>query len=175
MRFSSGATRSVEARGDPFTTRSVEARGDAFRSVARAPATVQDPEAAARDHVREQYPALPASVGDCADAVADGWAREWTADRDAVVGPLRAELRTRGLLARFPVVLAGAAAAAGYELPADPVPAPPYVVVTSRGPVLRATVADGRLVVRFDVFAVRRADGVRYVRADGDPLAVAFR
>ncbi|WP_336344475.1 hypothetical protein [Halalkalicoccus ordinarius] len=46
--------------------------------------------------------------------------------------------------------------------------APPYVTVTSRGPVLRATLSSGRLVVRIVLFDVER-DPVRYVRRGGRP------
>lgn len=135
---------------------------------------MQDVPAAVHEFVRAQHPDLPDAVTACADRVAARWDGDAATDRDRVVGPLRAELREAGLLERFPSVLVGAVDAAGYDLPATPVAAPPYVVVTGRGPLLRATLPDGRLVVRFDVFAVERAGAVRYVRADGDPLAVAF-
>jgi hypothetical protein len=45
------------------------------------------------------------------------------------------------------------------------------VTVTSRGPVLRATLPEDRLVVRIAVFAVER-DPVRYVRRGRRPEEV---
>jgi hypothetical protein len=63
-------------------------------------------------------------------------------------------------------------ALAGGRLQADPVPAPPYVVVTSVGPLLRATLEAGRLVVTVRAFRVERGDGgTRYVRDATDPSA----
>lgn len=123
-----------------------------------------------------------------ADAVAAGWQRldddrHATSDREAVVPELRAELAERGLLGELTRVLATAVDGAGYDLAADPVPAPPYVAVTSTGPVLRATVADGRLVVNIDCFEVVRGvegsgeNGVAYARTATEPaaaLAVSF-
>lgn len=101
---------------------------------------------------------------------------------DEVAGPadgldnrLRACLQERSRLHRLPDVLRGAVEAAGRELRAQPVAAPPYVVVTSVGPILRATLDDGRLVV--GVRAFRREDGA-YVRSAETPeeaLVVEFR
>lgn len=105
-----------------------------------------------------------------------------TADRDALVPVFRAVLEDRGLLAELPDLLAAAVDAAGYQLQAAPVPAPPYVALTSTGPVLRATVADGRLVVNVDCFEVVRGvqvagekrspeNGVVYARRATTPAA----
>jgi hypothetical protein len=124
--------------------------------------------AAVRAHLLGERGGLVATVGDCADAVASGWASEATTDRDAVVGPLRATLDRAGVLAELPTVLRECVAAAGGQLQAEPVAAPPYVVVTSVGPVLRATLDEGRLVVTFRVFAVERdgeGSSARYVRS----------
>ncbi len=138
---------------------------------------------AARSRILDAHADVVAGVVEAADTVADGWNggaagtgatdsdAPATTDRAAVVEPLRAELRARGLLDRAPAVLADAVTAAGYDLPAEPVAAPPYVVVTGRGPVLRGTVADGRLVVVLAVFRVER-DPVRYVRAGDGPAEV---
>lgn len=102
-----------------------------------------------------------------ADAVAaatDGPATR----REQIVAPLRAELDRAGLLERYPAMLVDAAEVLGETLPATPVAAPPYVTVTSRGPVLRATLPSGRLVVQIVLFDVER-DPVRYVRRGGRP------
>lgn len=140
------------------------------------------PAAAAREHLLAEHGETLQAVLDAADAVATGdpesqgdatgeggdaefgsaaagWlrlddGRLATPNRDALVPVFRAVLDDRGVLDELPELLAAAVDAAGYELPATPVPAPPYVAVTSTGPVLRGTVEDGRLVVRIDCFEV---------------------
>jgi hypothetical protein len=139
---------------------------------------VRDPAAAARGSLLDSHAEFLADVCDCADAVAETWEDPPT-DRRQVVEPLTALLRQRGLLAEFPAMLASAVEAAGYRMRATPVPAPPYVVVASTGPVCRATVSDGRLVVRLACFTVdRRGQTPRYVRSGttpADALSVEFR
>lgn len=131
-----------------------------------------DPAAAAREHLLAAHTATIDAVLDAADAVAADWprlddGRPATADREALVDPLRAELDRRGVLPELTDLLAAAVDAAGYALPATPVPAPPYVVITSTGPVLRGTVEDGRLVVALDCFEVVREPA-------GIPAAVGY-
>lgn len=123
---------------------------------------------AARARILAEHREPFATVLDCADVVADGWgagdARPATTDRDAVTGALRAALARAGVLERFPAVLRAAVAAGGGTLRGEPVAAPPYVTVASRGPVLRGTVGSGeRLVVTCEVFDVERWP-TRYVR-----------
>lgn len=152
-----------------------------------------DPGHAARERLLAAHAETLDAVLAAADAVAanaddgadDAWfrlddGRPATADRDALVPALRSELERRGVLDALPTLLAAAADAAGYELQAAPVPAPPYVAVTSTGPVLRATVADGRLVVNVDCFEVVRSveetegtggNGVAYGRTATTPAA----
>lgn len=126
--------------------------------------------AAAREHVSEERADVVAAVAACADAVADSWGRDWTDDGSGVADRLEACLSENGVLEVLPGVLAGAADAAGGELQASPVAAPPYVVMASRGPILRATLDDGRLVVRFDVFHV--TDDGRYERTPDESTVV---
>ena len=126
-----------------------------------------------RRRIQDEHAAIVDGIDHCATQVADPWDTARTTDRDAVVDGLRGALEATGLLEQLPLVLADAVDATGYGLQAQPVAAPPYVVVTSRGPVLRATIDPGRLVVRFDVFdvvrdretgqlpAYRRRNGVR--------------
>lgn len=118
---------------------------------------------AARAHLLAEHRETLQRVLDCADAVVAGWDGDATTDREAVTEPLRATLDRAGLLDRFPSLLAAAVRAGGGEVRGQPVAAPPYVAVTSRGPVLRATLAEGRLVVTVGTFEVERAP-VRYVR-----------
>lgn len=140
-----------------------------------------DPATRAREFVLDTHRETVETVLRCADAVADEWDGARTTDRAAVADPLRTELRARGVWARLPDVLAGAVRAAGYSLSASPVADPPYVAATSRGPMLRATVPDGRLVVLLCVFEIERdgEDGerVQYVRGPttaADAVRVTF-
>jgi len=124
-----------------------------------------DPAEAARDHVVEAHRDTVAAVIEAADAAAatlDG-----PADRDAVVTAL-ADALDSGVREALIELLVGAVAATDRQLQAEPVPASPYLVVTARGPLVRATLADGRLVVLVRAFE-RAGDGRRYVRAGGDP------
>lgn len=126
---------------------------------------------AVRAYLLTEHADLLAVTSDCADAVAAGWDGSSTTERSAVAGPLQTTLQRAGVLTRLPAVLAGAVDAAGGQLRAQPVPAPPYVVVTSTGPVLRATLDAGRLVVSIDLFTVERGaanEPNRYVRTTGD-------
>ena len=131
-----------------------------------------------RAYLHREHADVLQSAGRCADAVAERWDGETTSDRTAVVPPLTAALREAGVHDRLPGVLLGAVSAVGEQLQARPVAGPPYVVVTSVGPVLRATLAERRLVVTLELFTVRH-DGAapRYARrpADADPVSVEFR
>lgn len=129
-----------------------------------------DPDAARRHLLAERTPLIRRIV-DCADAVAAAWDGERdgspaTDDRAAVRAPLERTLDRAGVPSELATVLQESVAVAGGELPAEPAAAPPYVAVSSTGPVLRATLPDGRFVVRFEVVDV--ADG-RYVRSGTDP------
>lgn len=134
---------------------------------------MSDPDVAgARRRILAEYGDTVRAVVDAADAVATTWERETTGDRTAVAGPLERLLRERGLADRLVALLAEAVDATGRDVAADPVPAPPYLAITGRGPVLRGPVADGRLVVTLAVFAVERDGGARYRRVGSDPGAV---
>jgi hypothetical protein len=125
-------------------------------------------ESAAREYLLDAHEETVASVLRCADRVAGTWEADATTDREAIVEPLSRQLRETGLLARFPNVLSGAVSAAGLSMRATPVPAPPYVTVTGRGPMLRATVSAGRLVVLLRAFDVIHEGETRYVRGTDD-------
>lgn len=154
------------------------------RPRSRVPAA--DPASAARDHLLADYAEVIEAVLAVADHVAADWprmddGRPATTDRDAVTTPLRRGLQQTAVLDALPRLLAVAVDAAGYRLPAQPVAAPPYVAITSTGPVLRGTVDGGRLVVTIDCFDVVRdvGDGApRYARNGDDPaaaLSVTFK
>ncbi len=137
-----------------------------------------DRESTVRDHLGQSHADSLRSVSECADAVADCWEGPATTDRDRVVGPMRRALESAGTLSRFPQLLASTAGALGEDLSASPVAAPPYVLVTSVGPVLRATLSRDRLVVTLRVFDVQRGATTRYRRRPVPPaetVDVAFR
>lgn len=131
-----------------------------------------NPPRSAREYVRSEHRALVETTVDCADAVAAGWDGEATADRSRVVPPLEAALRRSGVVDALPAVIAGAVEAAGFSLAARPVAGPPYVAMTSQGPLLRATVPEGRLVVTLAVFEIERGEPTRYRRAGETPETV---
>jgi hypothetical protein len=114
--------------------------------------------------LRREEAALLAAVASAADVASEA------ADPPAELERL---LAAGGVTERFPRVLSALVAAVGRELQASPVADPPYVVVTGRGPVLRATLADGRLVVCLAVFEVER--GPTYRRVDGVTVDAALR
>lgn len=88
---------------------------------------------------------------------------------------LRAALRNRGILLTLPKVLGTAIDTVGYELSSNLVAAPPYVTVTSLGPVLRATLDAGRIVTTIKLFRVSNEGRYRYVRAsENHPLMVEW-
>ncbi|MFC3477484.1 hypothetical protein [Halobacterium litoreum] len=128
---------------------------------------------AARECVETEYADVVTAVGACADAVAASWGGDATEDASAVADRLESCLAERGVLDALPGVLADAVNAAGGTMQASPVAAPPYVVVTSRGPVLRATLDGGRLVVTVAVFRV--TGDRRYERAGGAPVTAELR
>ena len=70
---------------------------------------------------------------------------------------IKRALKERSVWKPLVETLSVAAGALGAPIRGEPVPAPPYLAVTSRGPVCRATLADGRrLLVRVELFAVER-------------------
>lgn len=110
-----------------------------------------------------------------ADAVVETWTTASVTERERVVDPLERGLRDRGVLERLPAVLETVATVLETSLVADPVPAPPYVVVTSRGPVLRATMPRRRVVITVAVFQVNRGSPVTYERREQLTLDVDCR
>lgn len=122
----------------------------------------------------EAHGGVLTEIGSCADGVAGGWDRGTARDRSAVVEPFEAALADRGIRAELPTVLETAVSTLGTELVASPVPAPPYVTVTSRGPVLRGTTPESRVVVTVAVFEpVENAAGYR--RRTGVDVEVVVR
>ena len=125
-------------------------------------------ERAVREYVLDTHEELLERTLACADCVAESWDGDATTDRQLVVEPFERTLQRGDVIDRLPTVLVDAVAALGEDLPAEPVAAPPYLAVTSVGPVLRATLSGARLVVTIQVFAIER-DPVRYVRGATTP------
>lgn len=82
---------------------------------------------------------------------------EWpVADGTVIRVPLDRLLKERGLPTPLLATLETTAATLDEEIRGAPVDAPPYYVVTSRGPLCRGTLADGRrLVIEFELFEVQ--------------------
>lgn len=125
-----------------------------------------------REHVLECHADTIRAVIAAADTVADRVEEPTGPNGAGVSAELERELTRRELVGPLVAVLVDAIGAAGIETAAQPVPGPPYVTVTSLGPVLRATGSRGRLVITLRVFAVDRTDGTQYHRTGDDPGAV---
>ncbi|KDE58146.1 hypothetical protein EL22_06900 [Halostagnicola sp. A56] len=132
------------------------------------------PVRACRRCVQREYESIIDGIDYCADAVSESWDGDSVGDRRRVVEPMQTALESAGILERLPIVLADSIESAGYELSATPVPAPPYVVLTSRGPICRATIEPGRILIRFDVFDVARDPEPVYHRLDGVQVSVSL-
>lgn len=131
-----------------------------------------DPSAKIRTCLLEDYRDLVVAVVDAAAEIVASWSSDWTTEREAIVNPLRRELARHELPTALTAALMEAIEASGIALLARPVPAPPYLTVTTVGPVLRATTSAGRVVVTFRVFEVERGDPTRYRARLAEPEAV---
>ena len=128
------------------------------------PVPAADVPAVVEARLREEESEVLDAVAHAADAAADATDPPGELDR---------LLSSGGVLGHLPGVLSRVVAATGRRMRATPVAAPPYVVVMSRGPLLRATLADGRLVVTLAVFEVER--GPTYRRVEGVEIDAALR
>lgn len=112
---------------------------------------MENPEAAVATHVHEEFPDVLAAIADdVASATAD-WPAAGVHDSGRVRTAIRTALQTSGVGGRLPRILESAVTELDASLPVAPVAAPPYVVVTSEGVLLRATLADARLVIQLQV------------------------
>jgi hypothetical protein len=130
---------------------------------------VSPTETATREAIGDSHQETLAAAVDAGRTVARAWPDETVSDADAVADPLERVLWERELPADLLAMLGTGAAAVDASIRGSPVPAPPYLAVTSRGPVCRATLSDGRrLVVESVLFDVERRPP-RYRFADPDP------
>lgn len=130
---------------------------------------MDDVPAVAVEHVRDRYPSLLDAVGAASDVAAEDWPAAGVADGARVRSSFRDALDAVGVRDALPGVLASTVDALGESLQARPVAAPPYVVVTSTGVLLRATLDDCRLVVELRAFEQRAG---RYHRRDSVTVTV---
>lgn len=131
-----------------------------------------DPADVARETFLQDHESLLADVLTAADEVATSWSSPPT-ERAEVVGPFRAALDERSVPSRAVDALNDAADALGMGTGSRPVPAPPYVVVSSEGLVLRLTEPESgdRLVATVFAFDIERDGDTRYVRGPSEPAA----
>jgi hypothetical protein len=108
-----------------------------------------------RRRILDEHRDTVAAVVEAGAVVASG-VDDWpVTDGDQIRRPLDAVLGDRGLDSPLLGLLGTGADALETEIEGQPVAAPPYLVVTSRGPLCRGTLADGeRLVVELSLFAV---------------------
>jgi hypothetical protein len=117
------------------------------------------------EHCNETIAAITAAGAEIAEAN-----DEPITEGETVRLHLERRLRQRGLVEPLLSLLRTGASVVDGSLQGSPVPAPPYVVVTSRGPLCRGTFADGRrLVVEILLFSPRGPP--RRYRACEGPLA----
>lgn len=129
----------------------------------------------ARRHIVETYPDVCDRLDACADAVVAQWEGRCVTTRRAVIEPFQRCLDHTGLASRLVTLLETTVEAIGHDLPATPVAAPPYLTITSRGPVLRAVLDEQRLVIRFVVFSLTPTNGYTRGQRGTDMLVVELR
>ncbi|WP_147439898.1 hypothetical protein [Haloarcula sp. Atlit-7R] len=135
-------------------------------------------ESTIRTRLLESHRETLQSVIDAGHSVATAWPTDDVQESGAVTEPLERLLREQGLTADLLGMLQTGTAAINDTVQGRPIPAPPYLVITSRGPLCRGTLSDGRrLVVVLELFAVRRSP-TRYRFRDPTPeelLSVSIR
>jgi hypothetical protein len=110
----------------------------------------------AKRHLLDAHHETIVEVCEAGRAVAASWSEGAVQDPSRVTDPLTSQLGDE-LPEQLLDGLETAVAATGHQLQGTPVPAPPYFVVTSRGPLCRGTLDDGRrLVVLFELFSIER-------------------
>jgi len=135
-------------------------------------------ESAVRARVFDTHRETLRSLIDAGRTVAASWSGRRATDATAVRAPLERVVEKRGLNGALLEMLRVGVDALGTDAKGTPLPAPPYVVVTSRGPLCRVTVSDGRrLVIAVELFEVDRAEpSYRFVDPDvRDCLAVRIK
>lgn len=124
----------------------------------RAESTVQS-------RVLETHRATLRSLIDAGRRVAATWSERAASDASAVRDPLEHVIDEQGLAAPLLDVLRVGVDALDEQPQGRLIPAPPYLVVTSRGPLCRTTMSnDRRLVIVVELFEVdRTASSYRFL------------
>jgi hypothetical protein len=121
-----------------------------------------------RERLLDQHRETVATVIEAGRAV-DRTLPDTVTEASSIDARLEAELAHRALSESLLELLEDVAGAINEPIQGQPVPAPPYLVVTSRGPICRGTLATGtRLVIELELWAVERAP-VRYRFRDPVP------
>lgn len=102
-------------------------------------------------------------------AVTNEWQTDRVTDPEEITEPLERLVDASNLGPSLLELLVDASQTIGGRLDGRPVPAPPYLLLTSRGPLCRGTLGDGRrVVVTLDLFEVKR-NPPAYVFLDPTP------
>lgn len=116
-------------------------------------------------YLRAEYGSVLDTIAAAADSAVEDWPTPRVGDGELVRSSLREALAAGDVHEQLPALLETVVSRFGATMTATPVPAPPYVVVTSLGVLLRATTERGRILVTMQVFehvngAYERLDGV---------------
>lgn len=126
-------------------------------------------ESAVRSRVVEEHRATLRSLVDLGRQVAATWPDCATTEASAVRSSLEHALETTGLADAVLDMLRVGADTLDEPLQARLLPAPPYLAITSRGPICRATISgDRRLVLLVELFEIDRT-GPSYRFVDPSP------
>lgn len=139
---------------------------------------VTEPVSTVRTRLLEAHPETLQSVIDAGRSVAAAWPADAARESGAVRDPLAHLLREQGVSDDLLEILQTGAAAIDESVRGTPIPAPPYLAITSRGPVCRGTIGgDRRLVILLELFGVQ-SQPTRYRFLDPTPeesLSVSIR
>jgi len=110
-----------------------------------------------------------ADVIDAGERVANAWPDSSMSDPETVTTPLEHLLRSSGLTEDLLELVGDGMRSVGESPDEKMVPAPPYLTITSSGPICRATIPErGRLVIELELFTVDR-NPTRYRFLHPDP------
>lgn len=140
--------------------------------------TMSQPTVQIRDHILETHFDTLSAIIEAGSEVESFWESKTVNKGTAVSGPLKLVLKDRNLVEPLHQILASSTESLEAELVKNTVQDPPYLNITSRGPVLRAPLSTGnRLVITIVLFGVSRSPP-RYRFLNPDPseaLDVQFR
>lgn len=112
---------------------------------------MMNPAQVVESHVRETFSGTLTAIETAVQGATTGWPAGGVTDASRVRRDIRRALGASDVHQHLPTILESAIRELDASIPARPVAAPPYVVVTSEGVLLRATLADARLVITLQV------------------------